>query len=312
MKGSNQTLHFVFTGNPGTGKTSVARIISKILYGFGILDKPKLVEIDRAGLVGGYVGQTAIKTTEVIQSALDGVLFIDEAYSLTASSGGNDYGQEAVSTLLKAMEDYRDRLCVIVAGYTGPIREFMTSNPGLQSRFTRFIEFDDYNSRDLCRIFAYFCDENEYHMDLKSKAFVSLLFTLVHRSRDEHFGNARLVRNMFEEALSRHSQRIVTLPKAQQTKEALQTIEYVDLPFDLISGFTVDSGDLDQALWSGTCPGCQKVIRGGMNIIGKNGKCKECGTGFTMPWTNLIPESVNALSQLPSGIRINVDPDLTT
>ena len=165
----DQTLHFVFKGNPGTGKTTVARIISKIkiLFGFGILKTTKVIECDRSSLVGAYLGQTAIKTDKVIESALDGLLFIDEAYSLTDSQnlGGQDgYGQEAIGILLKRMEDFRNRLIVIAAGYPALMEKFLHSNPGLESRFTRIVTFDDYGVPELCRIFEKFCNDGQYSM----------------------------------------------------------------------------------------------------------------------------------------------------
>ncbi|WP_422928073.1 AAA family ATPase [Singulisphaera sp. PoT] len=295
MRGSEQTLHFVFTGNPGTGKTTVARIISKILYGFGILRTDKLVETDRSGLVGGYVGQTAIKTAEVVQSALDGVLFIDEAYSLIGNEFGNDFGPEAVSTLLKGMEDYRDRLCVIVAGYSNQMTRFLHTNPGLESRFTRFINFEDFTVTELCSIFEKLCKDGEYTMDSKCLGYVSLLFTLAHKRRNENFGNARDVRKIFEKTLSRHSDRIMSGPMLTPDKQTLQRIEYLDLPFEMVSGFDAQSIELDDALWHSECPGCQKGMRAPMKALGRRGKCKQCGTTFVMPWSSLIPDTVSVI-----------------
>ena len=156
------SLHMVFSGNPGTGKTMIARLMARVYKNLGILSKGQLVEVDRSGLVAGYVGQTAIKTSEVIEKAKGGVLFIDEAYALT-NRGGNDYGQEAVDTLLKAMEDHRDDLIVIVAGYVGPMEEFIHSNPGLESRFNRFLHFPDYTVEEMMAIFDMRCKQSGYN-----------------------------------------------------------------------------------------------------------------------------------------------------
>jgi SpoVK/Ycf46/Vps4 family AAA+-type ATPase len=185
LKGATQTLHFVFTGNPGTGKTTVARIVGKILFGFGLMKTCKLIETDRSNLVGGYLGQTAIKTDEVIKSALDGVLFIDEAYTLWDKTGQDSFGVEAVNTLLKRMEDYRDRLSVIVAGYPHLMEEFLKMNPGLSSRFTRHIRFEDYSVRDLYEIFMKLCKEGEFSVSPTCKVYVGLLLELAYNQRDQ-------------------------------------------------------------------------------------------------------------------------------
>jgi DNA polymerase III delta prime subunit len=223
----SQTLHFVFTGNPGTGKTTVARILAKILFGFGLLKTAKVVECDRAELVAGYVGQTAIKTNSVVDSALDGVLFIDEAYSLASSDG---FGQEAIDTLLKRMEDDRGRLVLIAAGYPGPMHGFLQSNPGLSSRFTRHVNFDDYDIDAMCQIFEKFCAEKKYRYTTDAGIRIDSLFSEAHAKRDEHFGNARFVRNKFEEAVRRLAARITAEPSEFVNSENLMMFEAVDIP----------------------------------------------------------------------------------
>ena len=204
------SLHMVFMGNPGTGKTTVARIISGLYAAIGVLEKGQLIEVDRSGLVAGYVGQTALKTQEVIKSALGGVLFIDEAYSL-ASGGENDFGREAIETILKAMEDHRDELIVVVAGYDGPMEKFINSNPGLQSRFNKYFYFPDYNGEQLLHIFKGQCKKNGYTLTEEAEAEAKAMFEELYENRGENFGNGRDVRNVFEDTVVRQSNRVAAL-----------------------------------------------------------------------------------------------------
>ncbi len=204
------SLHMVFLGNPGTGKTTVARLMAGLYAAIGALSKGQLVEVDRSGLVAGYVGQTALKTQEVIQSALGGVLFIDEAYSL-ASGGENDFGREAIETLLKAMEDHRDDLVVIVAGYDEPMEKFINSNPGLQSRFNKYMYFPDYNGDELTEMFRKNCKKNGYVMTDEADAFALEFFRDLYENRDDNFGNGRDVRNWFEDVVSRQANRLAAM-----------------------------------------------------------------------------------------------------
>ena len=220
------SVHMVFLGNPGTGKTTVARLISGLYAAIGVLSKGQLIEVDRSGLVAGYVGQTALKTQEVIQSALGGVLFIDEAYSL-ASGGENDFGREAIETMLKAMEDHRDDLVVIVAGYTGPMEKFIHSNPGLESRFNRYFFFPDYDGNQLTEIFRIQCKKNSYTLTPEADEAALKMFTRLYEERDENFGNGRDVRNCFEDMVVRQSNRVAALENP--SKEDLMTVKPEDL-----------------------------------------------------------------------------------
>lgn len=217
--------HCVFTGNPGTGKTTVARIVAGIYKELGLLSKGHLVEVDRSKLVGEYVGQTAPKTNKVIDEALDGVLFIDEAYTLVG--GQNDYGSEAIPTLLKRMEDDRDRLVVILAGYTNEIKEFIDSNPGLQSRFNRYIHFEDYSAEELLDIFMRNIKKSGYN--IRGDAYVQLQINIQNATakRDKKFGNARYVRNLFEKIVQKQANRLSRIQNP--TKEQLKMITIEDL-----------------------------------------------------------------------------------
>ena len=203
------SLHLVFSGNPGTGKTTVARLLAKIYRALGVVSKGQLVEVDRAGLVEGYVGQTAQKTQEVIDSAMGGVLFIDEAYTLTNKKENGDFGQEAVDTLLKRMEDDRDSFVVIVAGYTDEMEEFLQSNPGLRSRFSKFIEFTDYTEEELYTIFCSMCAAQDFHLAPEADQEVKEYFHRLVEDKDEHFANGREVRNFFERSVERQANRLV-------------------------------------------------------------------------------------------------------
>ena len=224
---SPMSLHLVFLGNPGTGKTTVARLLARIYHAIGILSKGQLVEVDRSGLVAGFVGQTAIKTQEAVQKALGGVLFIDEAYALVNQENGNDFGREAIEVLLKNMEDHRDDLIVIAAGYSGLMEKFIHSNPGLESRFNKYFYFEDYTGPQLMEIFQSVCQKNGYVLSPEAAQWAEQDFLSLYEGRDENFGNARDVRNLFEKAVSRQSDRVAQLESP--TREQLMELRVEDL-----------------------------------------------------------------------------------
>lgn len=227
LKNTSVSKHLVFSGNPGTGKTTVARLLAKIYKGLGILTGGQLVEVDRGSLVSGFIGQTATKTREVIEDALGGILFIDEAYTLVVGKGENDFGQEAVDTLLKAMEDYRDELIVIVAGYPDLMEEFLESNPGLKSRFNKFIYFDDYTAEEMCTILEGMCAAQDYELSKEAKAYAAEYFAGRLEKKGEDFANAREVRNFLEQAIANQAGRLVGI--SNPDKKQLSVIEREDI-----------------------------------------------------------------------------------
>ena len=229
LRTADMSYHMVFLGNPGTGKTTVARMVGNIYRLLGVLRKGQLVEVDRSGLVRGYVGQTASRTQEVIEEALGGVLFIDEAYALTVGKGENDFGQEAVDTLLKAMEDHRDDLVVIVAGYTELMERFLDSNPGLRSRFGTTIYFEDYTADELFAIFKQMLAKQEYRLSPAAKRRAVALINQRVANKPANFANARDVRNLMERAIGNHAIRVSALEGAKGSKLILSTIEACDL-----------------------------------------------------------------------------------
>jgi SpoVK/Ycf46/Vps4 family AAA+-type ATPase len=216
--------HLVFTGNPGTGKTTVARLLSQILRTLGLVSKGHLVETDRSHLVAGYVGQTATKTRAVLESALGGTLLVDEAYAL-ARGGDNDFGREAIDTIVKYMEDHRDDLALIAAGYPVEMEEFIDANPGLKSRFTRFIDFPDYSTDELVEIFERMSGDVRYHLDEAGRDALRAVIDAEPRTRG--FGNARFVRNLFEEAVGRQADRLAEV--SDPTDDQLTTLTADDV-----------------------------------------------------------------------------------
>lgn len=224
--------HLVFMGNPGTGKTTVARLISKIYKALGILTTGQLIEVDRGKLVAGFVGQTATKTQEAIDSAIGGILFIDEAYTLTHAKGENDFGQEAVDTILKAMEDNRDNFIVIVAGYPDLMKEFINSNPGLQSRFKNYIFFEDYKPDELLEIFKFHCKKYSFILEDDADEFLKEYFSQLHTEKKDNFANGREIRNFFENVIQMHANRL------NSVIDSVTETEY----------YTISRDDLEQAM----------------------------------------------------------------
>lgn len=233
LKVMNMSFHMVFTGNPGTGKTTVARLVAKIYKQLGFLSKGQLIETDRSGLVAGYVGQTAGKVTDVVNSALGGILFIDEAYALARKGMDNDFGHEAIDTLVKLMEDHRDDLVVIVAGYTDEMHDFLTSNPGLISRFNKYIDFPDYTDDELMAILEMNAKRQGYRVTDEGKNVVRHMLTAMTAQRTVDFGNARGMRNTLEKLVQAQANRLAVC-EGEITREMLEEITGADAKTALV------------------------------------------------------------------------------
>ncbi len=282
------SLHMSFVGNPGTGKTTVARIVGQILGSMGILPSGHLVETDRSGLVAAYAGQTAPKTNALCDSALGGVLFIDEAYSLVDSSGEDVYGREAIQTLLKRMEDDRDQFVVIVAGYPDEMDQMIRSNPGLSSRINTRIEFPDYSPIELGRIFEMLCKRNDYRLPAESRHRLLVAFADAYRQRDRHFGNGRLARNAFEDCVRHLADRIADV--ATLTDELMTQLKPEDISLPGIPHRRIDELIAQPHALRAVCPQCGQKPRVRGATLGKTVRCPSCQTPFAAAWAEVEHE----------------------
>lgn len=279
------SLHMSFVGNPGTGKTTVARIVGQILGAMGTLSTGHVVETDRSGLVAEYAGQTATKTNKLCDSALGGVLFIDEAYSLVDASGDDAYGREAIQTLLKRMEDNRDSMAVILAGYSDEMAKMIRSNPGLSSRVNTHIEFDDYGPAELGEIFESMCEQNQYQLPSDARYRILVGFHYLYERRDRHFGNGRLVRNAFEDSVRRLADRIAET--TQLTEKLLTSLTASDISMPGLSPVELDELVAKPHALRIDCPGCQRSVRIQPQSLGRRVKCGKCQQVQQVRWATL-------------------------
>ncbi|MEZ6091065.1 MAG: AAA family ATPase [Pirellulaceae bacterium] len=279
------SLHMAFVGNPGTGKTSVARIVGQILGAMGVVRQGHVVETDRSGLVAEFAGQTAVKTNKLIDSALDGVLFIDEAYSLVDESGDDAFGREAIQTLLKRMEDDRSRLVVILAGYPNEMESMIRSNPGLGSRIGTTLQFEDYDPVALGKIFEVLCDANHYHLPAASRHRLLLAFTELYEHRDRHFGNGRLVRNCFEESVRQLANRVAEI--VPLTEELLTRLEPEDVNVPGVGNDAIDRLVAQNDLLRVTCATCGKRLKVQPRLLGRKVRCRDCENIFNADWAEV-------------------------
>ncbi|MHB0955059.1 MAG: AAA family ATPase [Pirellulaceae bacterium] len=280
------SFHMVFQGNPGTGKTTVARIVGRIFKSLGLLQRGHLVETDRSGLVAEYAGQTAPKAHRKIDEALDGILFIDEAYSLVARGHDDAYGHEAVQALVKRIEDDRQRLVVILAGYPEPMGQLLRSNPGLGSRFNTQLLFEDYSPPELGRIYELMCKANHYELPGSARAKLLLGFQWLYASRDEHFGNGRLVRNTFENSVRRLANRVASVAPVTRELLTLLSVDDIwlpDVPDDVWS--CLADRDLRFAI---PCPRCEKPVHLRVEQLGRRVRCPHCQAPFQADWGECI------------------------
>lgn len=292
------SLHMAFVGNPGTGKTTVARIVADIYGALGVLSKGHLIETDRSGLVAEYAGQTGPKTNAKIDEALDGVLFIDEAYTLVDENGQDQYGREAVQTLLKRMEDQRDRLVVILAGYPKEMTKMIRSNPGLSSRVGTTMHFDDYDPEALCRIFELIAKKAEYELPPLSRQRLLRGFTHLYFNRDRHFGNGRTSRNSFERSVRRLANRISVAPEI--TRELLVTMQPEDIEVPDLTDSQLNALTEPEGMVRVLCANCDapQVIED--DQLGMSQQCQTCHEPFPANWGSpVIDMKIPAAEEMP-------------